>query len=134
MAACGGYNAVIDHSARHDRLRISPEPRSLRFVHDAFGNYIGIARFSGRSSQIIQALNTAKGLRLHNQDSGRCGQSIQPSEDQATPDRPRMRGSSDPHLDRVVLVLAHFVAFGKLTLGRNNSWQRSYASGFRGAA
>jgi transglutaminase-like putative cysteine protease len=30
-------------------LKISPEPRSLRFVQDAFGNHVGIARFSGRS-------------------------------------------------------------------------------------
>jgi transglutaminase-like putative cysteine protease len=31
-------------------LEISPEPKSLRFVHDAFGNHLGIARFSGRSN------------------------------------------------------------------------------------
>jgi len=33
-------------------LRISPEPRSLRFVQDAFGNHVGIARFSGRSIEL----------------------------------------------------------------------------------
>src|SRR5260221_3623289 len=38
---------VIDAS-----LEISPEPRSLRFVPDAFGNHVGIARFSGRSKEL----------------------------------------------------------------------------------
>jgi hypothetical protein len=33
-------------------LEISPEPRSLRFVQDAFGNHVGIARFSGRSKEL----------------------------------------------------------------------------------
>ncbi len=34
------------------RLRISPEPRSLRFVQDAFGNHVGIAWFSGRAEEL----------------------------------------------------------------------------------
>ena len=33
-------------------LEISPEPKSLRFVQDAFGNHLGIARFSGRSKEL----------------------------------------------------------------------------------
>ena len=33
-------------------LEISPEPRSLRFVQDAFGNHVGIARFSARSQEL----------------------------------------------------------------------------------
>ena len=33
-------------------LEISPEPRSLHFVRDAFGNHVGIARFSGRSKEL----------------------------------------------------------------------------------
>ena len=33
-------------------LRISPEPRSLRFVQDPFGNHVGIARFSRRSKEL----------------------------------------------------------------------------------
>src|SRR6266436_3856328 len=33
-------------------LEISPEPRSLRFVQDPFGNHVGIARFSGRSKEL----------------------------------------------------------------------------------
>src|ERR1700676_2755381 len=34
------------------RLEISPEPISLRFVQDAFGNHVGIARFSGRATEL----------------------------------------------------------------------------------
>ncbi len=34
------------------RLRISPEPRSLRFVQDAFGNHVAIAQFSGRARNL----------------------------------------------------------------------------------
>jgi len=33
-------------------LEISPEPKSLRFVQDAFGNHLGIAQFSGRSKEL----------------------------------------------------------------------------------
>jgi transglutaminase-like putative cysteine protease len=33
-------------------LGISPEPRSLRFVHDAFGNHVAIARFSARAKEL----------------------------------------------------------------------------------
>jgi transglutaminase-like putative cysteine protease len=33
-------------------LHISPEPRSLRFIQDAFGNHVGIARFSGRAKDL----------------------------------------------------------------------------------
>src|SRR5271154_1043040 len=33
-------------------LKISPKPRSLRFVQDAFGNHVGIARFSRRSTEL----------------------------------------------------------------------------------
>ena len=33
-------------------LEISPKPRSLRFVQDAFGNHVGIARFSGRAKEL----------------------------------------------------------------------------------
>jgi transglutaminase-like putative cysteine protease len=33
-------------------LKISPEPASLRFVHDAFGNHVGIARFLRRSKEL----------------------------------------------------------------------------------
>jgi transglutaminase-like putative cysteine protease len=33
-------------------LEISPQPTSLRFVQDAFGNHVGIARFSGCSKEL----------------------------------------------------------------------------------
>jgi len=33
-------------------LKISPEPKSLRLVQDAFGNHVGIARFSRRSKEL----------------------------------------------------------------------------------
>ena len=33
-------------------LRINPEPTKLRFVQDAFGNNVGIARFSRRSKEL----------------------------------------------------------------------------------
>jgi hypothetical protein len=73
------HHAVTDHPARHDlslpvafgehrmmlrprdshdqrvieaRLEITPEPTSLRLVQDAFGNHVGIARFSGRSREL----------------------------------------------------------------------------------
>ena len=34
------------------RLRITPEPASLRWVHDVFGNCVAIARFSGRATEL----------------------------------------------------------------------------------
>jgi transglutaminase-like putative cysteine protease len=33
-------------------FEISPEPRSLRFVQDPFGNHVGIAQFSDRSTEL----------------------------------------------------------------------------------
>ena len=33
-------------------IEISPEPKSLRFVQDTFGNHLGIARFSGRAKEL----------------------------------------------------------------------------------
>jgi len=33
-------------------LAIYPKPEKLRFVHDAFGNHLGIARFAGRSREL----------------------------------------------------------------------------------
>jgi transglutaminase-like putative cysteine protease len=33
-------------------FEINPEPRSLRFVQDAFGNHVGIAQFSDRSTEL----------------------------------------------------------------------------------
>lgn len=33
-------------------LRITPEPTSLRWMHDVFGNCVAIARFSGRATEL----------------------------------------------------------------------------------
>jgi len=81
MISPGSHHAVTDHSTRHDliatgslwplastddapprdshnqrvieaRLEITPEPKSLKLVQDAFGNHVGIARFSGRSREL----------------------------------------------------------------------------------
>jgi transglutaminase-like putative cysteine protease len=41
-----------DQRVLEARLRISPEPGSLRFVQDAFGNHVGIARFVGRAEEL----------------------------------------------------------------------------------
>ena len=34
------------------RLKITPEPSDLRYIHDVFGNSVGIARFSGRTKEL----------------------------------------------------------------------------------
>src|ERR1700748_2510051 len=34
------------------RLKITPEPVDIRYVHDVFGNSVGIARFSGKTSEL----------------------------------------------------------------------------------
>ena len=34
------------------RLDIAPEPASLRWVHDVFGNCVAIARFAGRAAEL----------------------------------------------------------------------------------
>ena len=40
---------AYDQRVLEASIEISPKPKSLRFVQDAFGNHLGIARFSGRS-------------------------------------------------------------------------------------
>ncbi len=56
--AFGEHRMMLHPRDSHHRrviqadLRISPEPRSLRFVQDAFGNHVGIARFSRRSTEL----------------------------------------------------------------------------------
>jgi transglutaminase-like putative cysteine protease len=39
---------VLDYS-----LRIRPEPADLRYMHDVFGNTIGVARFSAQADEIV---------------------------------------------------------------------------------
>lgn len=34
------------------RLKITPEPESIRYVHDVFGNTVGIVRFAQRASEL----------------------------------------------------------------------------------
>ena len=56
--AFGEHRLMLRPRDSHDqriieaRLEIIPEPRNLRFVQDAFGNHVGIARFSGRSKEL----------------------------------------------------------------------------------
>jgi transglutaminase-like putative cysteine protease len=56
--AFGEHRMMLRPRDSHDQrviqasLEISPEPTSLRFVQDAFGNHVGIARFSGRSKEL----------------------------------------------------------------------------------
>jgi transglutaminase-like putative cysteine protease len=56
--AFGEHRMMLRPRDSHDQrvieasLEINPEPRSLRFVQDAFGNHVGIARFSGRSQEL----------------------------------------------------------------------------------
>src|ERR1700691_3033144 len=56
--AFGEHRMMLHPRDSHDQrviragLKITPEPRSLRFVQDAFGNHVGIARFSRRSNEL----------------------------------------------------------------------------------
>jgi transglutaminase-like putative cysteine protease len=56
--AFGEHRMMLRPHDSHDQrvidasLKISPEPRSLRFVQDTFGNHVGIARFSRRSKEL----------------------------------------------------------------------------------
>jgi transglutaminase-like putative cysteine protease len=56
--AFGEHRMMLRPRDSHDQkvieasLGISPEPMSLRFVHDAFGNHVAIARFSGRAKEL----------------------------------------------------------------------------------
>jgi transglutaminase-like putative cysteine protease len=56
--AFGEHRMMLHPRDSHDQkviqadLKISPEPASLRFVQDAFGNYVGIAQFSHRSKKL----------------------------------------------------------------------------------
>ena len=71
--AFGEHRMMLRPRDSHDQrvigasLEISPEPRSLHFVQDAFGNHVGIARFSGRSKELcfesIVCLEQSRGPR-----------------------------------------------------------------------
>ena len=67
--AFGEHRMMLHPRDSHDQrviqadLRISPEPSSLRFVQDAFGNHVGIARFSRRSNQLSFERSCALSIR-----------------------------------------------------------------------
>jgi len=54
----GEHRLMLRPRDSHDQrvieasLEISPQPTSLRFIQDAFGNHVGIARFSGRAKEL----------------------------------------------------------------------------------
>jgi transglutaminase-like putative cysteine protease len=56
--AFGEHRMMLRPRDTHDqrvieaRLRISPQPKTLRFVQDAFGNHVGIAQFSDRAEEL----------------------------------------------------------------------------------
>ena len=47
-----------EQSVLDTKLEIIPEPKSLNFVQDAFGNHVGVARFSGRRSKELRFEST----------------------------------------------------------------------------
>jgi transglutaminase-like putative cysteine protease len=59
--AFGEHRMMLRPRDSHDQrvieagLEIRPQPQSLRFVQDMFGNHVGIARFAGRSSELCFA-------------------------------------------------------------------------------
>jgi len=55
---------VLDYS-----LRITPEPLSLRYIHDVFGNCIGIARFGAAARELtIESINRLEHWPEHSLD------------------------------------------------------------------
>src|ERR1700731_641828 len=55
-------------------LEISPEPRSLRFVQDAFGNHVGIARTPQGTFRSTIAPTRCRTRLLHRTPSTRSGE------------------------------------------------------------
>jgi transglutaminase-like putative cysteine protease len=49
-------------------LEISPEPRSLRFVQDAFGNHVGIARFWSLKRAVLREHRVPRAFALGHRD------------------------------------------------------------------
>ena len=43
-----------DQRILHAQLDITPEPTELRYVHDVFGNCVGVAQFEGRRSDVLR--------------------------------------------------------------------------------
>ncbi len=79
--AFGEHRMMLHPRNSHDQrvvqadLKISPKPRSLRFVLDAFGNQVGIARFSRRSKElsfesIVRLEHSPREMVLDREDTG----------------------------------------------------------------
>jgi len=57
--ALGEHRMMFRPSESYDQrllsheLTITPTPASLRFIHDVFGNCIGVARFAGRTTELV---------------------------------------------------------------------------------
>ena len=56
--AFGEHRLMLRPREGHDqrlieaRLDITPAPRALRWVHDVFGNSLGVAQFEGRATEL----------------------------------------------------------------------------------
>ena len=81
--AFGEHRMMLHPGDSHEQkvvqadLKISPKPRSLRFVQDAFGNQVGIARFSCRSTElsfesIVRLEHSRREMALDLKDAGRA--------------------------------------------------------------
>ena len=57
-------------------IEISPEPKSLRFVQDGYGNHLGIARFSGHANELsfesIVRVEHSRLAKLHERGCSRA--------------------------------------------------------------
>lgn len=68
--AFGEHRMMLRPRDSHDQkvieasLGISPEPSSLRFVQDAFGNHVAIAQFDGSSRNCASRASSASSTRL----------------------------------------------------------------------
>ncbi len=81
--AFGEHRMMLHPRDSHDQrvvqadLKISPKPRSLRFIQDAFGNHVGIARFSRRSTDlsfesIVRLEHSPREMALDLEEAGRA--------------------------------------------------------------
>ena len=79
--AFGEHRIMLHPRNSHDQrvvqvdLKIGPKPRSLRFVQDAFGNHVGIAWFSRRSTElsfesIVRLEHSPREMALDLEDAG----------------------------------------------------------------
>ncbi len=79
--AFGEHRMMLRPRASHEQrviqaeLKISPEPASLSFVDDAFGNSVGIARFSRRAKalrfeSLVRLEHSPRGVALDREAAG----------------------------------------------------------------